>query len=259
MNLLNNEVTGNSQIDRITPDLIRRFHQLIGQNLGEHLAAEPGRIRTNDVSVASYRCPDHRDVRVLVKKLRDWLANDFGFARGSKKQDFFDAVVETIVTHVYIEWIHPFGDGNGRTGRLIEFYILLRAGNPDIFSHILSKHYNLTRHEYYRQLENAGKRGDLSEFIAYAIQGFRDGLLETLEPIQKSVFMTCWRSYIYDQFAAEKIGHRAVFKRRRRLILNLPFDQEYNLKELVLITPKVARDYACVGEATAKRIVDYLV
>jgi len=41
--------------------------------------------------------------------------------------------------------IHPFGDSNGRTARLIEFYILLRAGLPDMVSHILSNHYNDTR------------------------------------------------------------------------------------------------------------------
>jgi len=48
---------------------------------------------------------------------------------------------QAIVTHVYLKWIHPFGDGNGRTGRLLEFYILLRAGLPNIVSHVLSNFY----------------------------------------------------------------------------------------------------------------------
>jgi hypothetical protein len=39
--------------------------------------------------------------------------------------------------------------------RLLEFYLLLRAGVPDIASHILSNHYNNTRDEYYRQLQKA--------------------------------------------------------------------------------------------------------
>ncbi|NOY75701.1 MAG: hypothetical protein GXP32_07900 [Kiritimatiellaeota bacterium] len=32
------------------------------------------------------------------------------------------------LAHVYIAWIHPFGDGNGKTARLMEFYLLLRSG-----------------------------------------------------------------------------------------------------------------------------------
>ena len=69
------------------------------------------------------------------------------------KQSFQDPVIQAIVAHVYIAMIHPFGDGNGRTARLIEFYILLRAGLPDMASHILSNHYNDTRQEYYRRLD----------------------------------------------------------------------------------------------------------
>ena len=77
-------------------------------------------------------------------------------------------------THVYIAMIHSFGDGNGRTVRLIEFYILLRAGLPDIASHILSNHYNDTRQEYYRQIDLCIRERDLSGFVRYVVQGFRD-------------------------------------------------------------------------------------
>jgi Fic family protein len=82
-----------------------------------------------------------------------------------------------------MEFIHPFGDGNGRTGRLIEFYILLRSGAPIITSHILSNFYNETRPEYYRQFENARKKKDLTEFLQYAVLGYRDGLLQTFDVV----------------------------------------------------------------------------
>ena len=59
---------------------------------------------------------------------RRWLPQEFGFAANQQQTFLVDAVVQAIVTHVYLEWIHPFGDGNGRTGRLLEFYILLRWG-----------------------------------------------------------------------------------------------------------------------------------
>jgi Fic family protein len=40
------------------------------------------------------------------------------------------AVIHAVLAHLYLEWIHPFGDGNGRTGRLVEFQILAAGGIP---------------------------------------------------------------------------------------------------------------------------------
>jgi hypothetical protein len=54
-------------------------------------------------------------------------------------------LIAAVVAHVYFEWIHPFGDGNGRTGRLIELKLLLEAGVPQPAAHLLSNHYNATR------------------------------------------------------------------------------------------------------------------
>src|SRR5680860_933902 len=61
------------------------------------------------------------------------------------------AIVKAIVAHLYLAWIHPFGDGNGRTARLVELQILLAAGFPVPACQLLSSHYNQTRAEYYRQ------------------------------------------------------------------------------------------------------------
>jgi Fic family protein len=61
------------------------------------------------------------------------------------------ALMKAILTHLYIAWIHPFGDGNGRTARLAELQILLAAGMPMPASHLLSNHYNTTRTDLYRQ------------------------------------------------------------------------------------------------------------
>ena len=136
---------------------------MIGRDLGENFAAIPGQLRSNDVIVGHYRCPDYNDVPALLDNLCDWMKREFAF--GKSNQQFHGVLIQAIVCHVYIEWIHPFSDGNGRTGRLAEFYIMLRGGNPDIASHILSNYYNQTRQLYYRHLDEASVTGDLSEFI----------------------------------------------------------------------------------------------
>jgi len=140
---------------------------------------------------------------------------------------------------------------------LVEFYMLLRAGVPNVASHVLSSFYNLSRPEYYRQLELAGQSHDLSGFIAYAVKGFRDGLQETLETIQDSQFVTAWRSYIYDKFA-EAHYRKNVFKRRRQLVLSLPFDTPLSIEDATMVTPEVAREYADLSPRTVMRDMQIL-
>ena len=250
-NTLLYEIIGEDRASLITPDLIRHFHQMIGKNLGEYFDAIPGKFREDRRHVGPYLAPDPEHVPELIRNLCDWLRKEFHYK--DKGQGFRQAVIQAIVTHVYIEWIHPFGDGNGRTGRLLEFYILLRAGLPNIVSHILSNFYNLTRQEYYRQLDRARKNRDLTEFIQYALRGFRDGLEENLNYIQDRQFSIFWRHYIYDTFADLKYTKKAAFKRKRALILQIPIGKTFSVDQLLEVSPDIAKRYARVGRATALR------
>lgn len=236
------EVVRDNQCYLISPDLIKRFHKLIGQDLGDQLNAIPGQFRTSNVTVAKYRCPDYGDVEDLIDLFCEWLKDEFCYECGD--QTFSDIVIQSIVSHIYIELIHPFGDGNGRTGRLIEFYILLRGGNPHLALHILSNHYNKTRTEYYRQIDNVTKKRDLSGFIEYALLGFRDGLEATLLEIQKSQFAMTWHKVIYDKFSEDKTKNKVISKRRREIILALPYDKYFKATDIYTLNATTARLYA---------------
>ena len=234
----------------IVPEVLKRFHQMIGKGLGEHFDAMPGQFRTDNRRVGSYRAPNYEYVPALVEKLCDWIKKEFHYAQG---QDFHTAVIQAIVTHVYLEWIHPFGDGNGRTGRLVEFYILLRAGLPSIVSHVLSNFYNKTRTEYYRQLDLSRTNNDLTSFIEYAIQGFRDGLNENLAIIQKSQFEIFWHNYIFESFANVKYTKKEAFKRKREVMLRMPIGKAFSIEEIIILDPEIARRYAVVKRTTVQR------
>lgn len=249
-NELLKEIVLEGRVSIITPELIKNFHRMIGQNLGDHFDAIPGRFRDDNRVVGKYLAPDHKFVPELIDKLCEWLRREFHYSDG---QNFLTLVIQAIITHVYIEWIHPFGDGNGRTGRLLEFYILLRTGLPSIVSHVLSNFYNQTRPEYYRQLDLARKNKNLSGFIKYAVQGFRDGLQENLSLIQESQFVIFWHNYIYEAFSDVKYTKRDAFKRKRELILDIPINKEFDIDQLIEITPGVAKRYAKVNRATILR------
>lgn len=240
----------------ITPDLIRDFHQRITRNLGEHIDGIPGKWRDDRRQVGPYLAPEHRYVPKLMERLCEWILKEFHYPR---EQDFSTAVIQAVVAHVYIEWIHPFADGNGRTGRLVEFFILLRRGLPSVVSHILSNFYNQTRTEYYRQLNNARKERDLTKFITYAIQGFRDGLEENLKVIQKGQLKVFWRNHIYETFTDLDYNKRNVFKRKRSLMLAAPIDRWFDMDEIAFANPEISKEYAHLTVTTLKRDLEELI
>lgn len=254
--MLFKEVVFDDQSKLISPELIKHFHFIIGQNLGEHLDAEPGRFRQDNRTVGTYRCPDYQDVEELMDNFCKWLKEEFNYVSGIQK--YYEIIVQAIVSHIYLEWIHPFGDGNGRTGRLLEFYILLRGKTPDIALHILSNHYNLTRPEYYRQIQNATLQRNLSQFIEYALVGFRDGLQNTLDLIHDSNIETTWKRHVYDTFEEYTGSNEQAMKRKRRLVLDLEPTKLYSVKEIVLASPKIAKDYATIEERTVYRDLEEL-
>jgi Fic family protein len=151
-------------------------------------------------------------------------------------------ILRAVMAHLYLAWIHPFGDGNGRTARLVEYRLLLASGAPSPSVHLLSNHYNLTRSEYYRQLERASASGgDYVPFFEYAVRGFRDGLREQLAEIRKFQLEVIWRNYVHEAFGDRKTD---VEKRRRDLVLALTYiNKPVRISSIPTITAALTEAY----------------
>lgn len=255
--LLNEAVNQNDGM-LIDEKFILRLHKMVGKDLGENFSATPGKFRNHPVVVGYYRAPEHSLVKEMTKKFCDWMRIQFHYEKG---QNFIDSVIQAIVSHIYIAWIHPFGDGNGRTARLLEFYILLRAGNPDFALHLLSNFYNQTRPEYYRHLDKSTRTGDLTEFIAYAVRGYRDGLFGILDLIQKNQMDISWKNYVYNIFNSKKVTGKSeeLNKRRRNLILSIPPEGRYTIDELIKINIETAIAYKDLSSRTISRDINELM
>jgi Fic family protein len=248
-NTLLAELVFADKVELISPELLLRFHKMIGKDLGEHFAAVPGTFAQSQRIVGPYRPPPPQAVPGLVARLCEWLREQFHYP----DQRLADAIIQAIVTHVYIEWIHPFDDGNGRTGRLVEFYILVRGGLPSLASHLLSNHYNETRTEYYRQLQRAKQERDLSGFLSYAIIGLRDGLQKSVREVQQGAREQMWRVLVYEAFGKRVIKHREVFTRQREVALTLPLDRDVLLSEVPALSESLAKRYARTTPRTILR------
>jgi len=201
----------------LSVDRIKEFNRLVLKDLALDEDVIPGEIRKYSVGVGDYRGAPAQDCQYLLEQLCGFLQKEA--LQIPRKQEIAFGLIRAVLAHLYLAWIHPFGDGNGRTARLIEFQILLAAGVPTLAVHLLSNHYNLTRQEYYRQLSRASQSGgDVFPFIHYAVQGFSDGLDEQMKIIQNQILGVLWRDYVYTAFADKK-GEAP--KRQRELVLAL--------------------------------------
>ncbi len=191
----------------------------------------------------------------MIAKLCGWL-NSSTFSGNINPLAL--AILKSIIAHLYIAWIHPFGDGNGRAARMLELKILLSSGVPAPASHLLSDHYNLTRAEYYRQLVVSSKSGgNVMPFIKYALQGFVDELKIQIDEIRKQHFEVAWHDYVHDQFR-EKTG--TVNERRRRVVLDLSKIKEpVHLTKIPELSPRLAKFYSGKTLRTIRRDVSSLV
>lgn len=239
-----------------TVDRIKRFNKFVLEKLAFPDHVVPGEVSSTNVTVGRYRAAPRQDCEYLLSRLCDWI-NGPDFAPKDELQIGM-AIIKAIVAHLYFEWIHPFGDGNGRTGRLLEFYILLTAGVPAPSAHLLSNHYNLTRESYYRELDRASKSGgDVVPFLFYAVQGFRDGLREQINSIKVQQADVVWRNYVHEIFR-DKNGAADV--RRRHLVLDLSRRQGPVLREdLYALSRRAASAYAKKGDKTLTRDLNILL
>ncbi len=230
---------------------ILKFNAQVLEKLTLEPHVVPGQIRDCSVGVGQYLGPAPEDCEYLINRLFDWLSSE---AFQSEKDAIVYAIIKAAIAHLYIAWIHPFGDGNGRTARLVEFLILLSAGVPSPAVHLLSNHYNQTRQEYYRQLDQASKSGgDIIPFITYAVQGFVDGLREQLSMVRIQQWDVVWRNYIHEMFQDDM---SASAKRQRRLALDLgAIGKPVTMAKLTEITPKTAKAYASKTVRTLQRDV----
>jgi Fic family protein len=100
------------------------------------------------------------------QRLRDLLSNWEKFANA---EDDIDPLVRMAVLHYQFEAIHPFLDGNGRTGRILNVLVLLQAGLLEIPTLYLSRHIVRTKSDYYRLIQGVTLRGEWEPWLLYML------------------------------------------------------------------------------------------
>jgi Fic family protein len=230
------------QIPPLTPRLIAEYNEKVLKNLPPEEGAVPGVVRKHSVGIpgVNYRGAPFEDCDHLLDLLCGWLRDWKHDGPGSP---LFLPVLKAVIAHLYIAWIHPFGNGNGRTARLVEVHILLSAGVPMPAAHLLSNHYNVTRPEYYSQLARASQSGgEVMPFVLYAIKGLVDGLREQVRVIREQQWTVAWEHFVHERFSRE---HGPTAERRRHLVLDLSNKPDpVPRSALNSLSPRVAAAFA---------------
>lgn len=245
---------------KVTPEWIKDQNRLIMKDLDTEDHVVPGEYTEVRLFVGSYRAVPPQDVEYLVDRLCAWLSeflSPLDDPSTSNEMRFFYSFVAATLAHLYIAWIHPFGDGNGRTARLLECAILAHSGVvPWVSSNLLSDHYNRTRSRYYQRLDRASRESDVRGFITYSAQGYVDMLREQIDRVQVEQRRVAWVNYVHEVMQRTPDG--GTQKRQRLVVLSLPTDRGVRRAEIRRLTPDLAEMYAGKTDKTLSRDVNRL-
>ena len=138
-----------------------KLHRLLADTVMDQGTA--GSYRTISVRVGKHSPPAARDVSGLMFELLEWW---------NKKSVELSPVLSSAILHYRFEHIHPFADGNGRTGRALALWELYRRGfdSHHIFS--VDEYYWEDRPSYYAALGAVRTAGeDLTGWLEYCAEG----------------------------------------------------------------------------------------
>jgi len=240
----------------ITVADIKRYNAIVLKGLEIEPYVVPGECVKTDIAVAGYHGAPWQECEELLVKLCDWLNSET--FKAQDEDSITAGILKAAIAHLYLVWIHPFGDGNGRTARLLEVRFLTEAGVPSAAGHLLSNFYNKTRTEYYKKLGDASKSGgNIMAFLTYAVNGFVDELREQLKIVKNQQWHVSWQNFVYEKFD----GRNSVSdKRQLKLALALTTRGGSVPKaELRHLTPELAEAYAGKTDKTLTRDLNELV
>lgn len=140
--------------DKLSIDIIKEIHS----DLTDRLQYDKGQFKKNENMIlgAEFQTASPAETPMLISQLVDNL--NYRLEHAKEKEDKLKAILDT---HIQFERIHPFSDGNGRTGRMIMNYSLLQEWFPPL---IIEKE---TKAQYIKVLATQ----DVEGFFQFAKEG----------------------------------------------------------------------------------------
>ena len=200
--------------------LIREMHALLLQG-GRGATKQPGEFRRGQVWIGGSSPALAHFVPPPPEALPDALAALERFLHEPPGR--MPPLVKAALAHVQFETIHPFGDGNGRLGRLLIALILCNEGvlrEPSLY---LSLYFKRRRSEYYERLNNVRVQGDWEGWLGFFLDGVAETAQQAVDTAQRLLGLLA-----EDRARIGALGSRAgniglVFDQfARRVVMSVP-------------------------------------
>lgn len=186
----------NTRKKTIGHDDVLELHRIVAGKVMDQ--GEAGRYRTIRVRVGPYLPPPPEDVSGLMFELLEWW---------NKQAADFSPVLSSAILHYRFEAIHPFADGNGRTGRALALWELYRRGFDTHHVFSVDEFYWNDRSRYYQALQAVRKAGDdLTEWLEYVAEGIE----KTLSAVWKRI----------ERFSAQAVAPKLTLRPRQEQLLH---------------------------------------
>lgn len=137
-----------------------------------------GTVIKNTLTEEVVYTPPQEKEKILkyMKNLEEYINND---------NDMVDPLIKLAMIHYQFESIHPFYDGNGWTGRILNILYLILKDLIETRILYLSKYIIRNKIEYYKLFQDTRKSGNFEEWIIYILVGIEEMAEETINIINK--------------------------------------------------------------------------
>lgn len=207
-------------------DILLIQKELTGNNEG--IRTMPGTVLKNDLTGETVYTPpqDKQEILDLLSGFIEYF---------NEPANEISPLINLAILHQQFESIHPFYDGNGRTGRILNILYLILNGLMDIPILYLSSYINENKKEYYRLLNQTNKNDQWEDWILYMLKAVEVTSLQTIEKI------TAIKSLLDKTIEKVKAESPKIF---RKELVELLFEQPYSKIEFVVNQLKVERKAA---------------
>ena len=142
------------------------------------IRSTPGTVIKNSATNEIIYTPPQEKQEIL-----DYMNNLINYVNNN--DDNIDPLIKLAIIHYQFESIHPFYDGNGRTGRILNILYLVLTELLDTPILYLSKYIINSKQEYYRLFQETRKTNNYEEWIIYILKGIEKTALSTINTINK--------------------------------------------------------------------------
>ncbi len=162
----------------ITTNLVLRIQRIIeGNDAG--MRKVPGTVLKNELTgEVVYEPPQHaKEIEALMENL-EWFVN-------TPDEYPADPLIRMAIIHHQFESIHPFYDGNGRTGRIVNILYLIKSGLLGLPILYISRYIIKHRPQYYALLQQVRESGEWEPWVLYMLSAVEDTAIETVRVIKE--------------------------------------------------------------------------